>query len=385
MAGAAGSPHAPGPFPDDGGEPEGPLVEHTVWQQDDVDPAAVEQAMRALERERYQRRAGGLQARALNLVVLVDADYAGEITRRLESVGRNAPSRTILVRVHPRRSGLSARVTVSSRGGDEGGHDAASNELVTLDVAERHLTRLESIVDPMVMTDVPTLAWAPHGHVAALESIHALAQTVMLDTTDAADVVGGFEEAAGLIDQRLSVVDLAWLRATPWRLRLAAHYEPAHRRAGLWSIRDVHVQHQPGSDAAAWLFLGWLGDRLGWRFEGMRVYDAAGEDVAVRLSPVAVGVQGLAGAAVSSRDGSAFALGRNPGGLRARRIDAVQDPTGSVARGGPDVPTGERQWTVLGASRGEAGVLGRALRRTLVPDDGYVGALATARKLLSCN
>ena len=64
------------------------------------------------------------------------------------------------------------------------------------------------------------------------------------------------------------------------------------------------------------------------------------------------------------------------GGLRASRTDvysAVGEHTST-----------ERHWTVLGASRGEAGVLGRALRRTLVPDDGYIGALATARRLLSC-
>jgi glucose-6-phosphate dehydrogenase assembly protein OpcA len=354
------------------------IVEHTVWQQDDVDPAAVEQAMRALERERFQRRSGGLQARALNLVAIVDADYAGEIARRLEGIGRNAPSRTILIRVHPKRKGLSARVTVATQG--DGAAEAA-NELVMLDVAERHLTRLESIVDPMVMTDVPTLVWAPHGHGAALESLGDIAQSVMLDTTDAADIATGFNEAAGLIDPRgLQVVDLAWLRATPWRLRLAAHYEPAHRREGLWSIRDVHVQHHPGSEAAAWLFLGWLGDRLGWTCEGFRVLDKAGHDVGLRLTPVDVGVQGLAGTAVSSRDGSAFALGRNPGGLRARRLDVQGDQSGP----GAGEPAVERQWTVLGASRGEAGVLGRALRRTLVPDDGYVGALATARRLLSC-
>ncbi|MDO9408093.1 glucose-6-phosphate dehydrogenase assembly protein OpcA [Patulibacter sp.] len=353
----------------------GTAVEHTVWQQDDVDPGAVEQAMIALERERSQRRRGVLPARALNLVVVVDADYTGEIVRRLDAVGRNAPSRTVLVRVHGHRRGLSARVTLSTI--HEGTPDEASSELVTLDVAQRHLTRLDSIVDPIVLTDVPTLLWAPHGHVDALESLGTLGQTVLLDTADAADYTAGLDAAQGLIDDHgLSIVDLSWLRATPWRLRLASHYEPPARRGELWSIADVQIRHQPGSETAAWLFLGWLADRLGWTPEHGRTRDASGAEVGLRLSPVDVGVQGLAGATVTSRAGAVFSLDRNRGGLRAGRTDVY-------AAVGEHTST-ERHWTVLGASRGEAGVLGRALRRTLVPDDGYIGALATARRLLSC-
>ena len=33
--------------------------------------------------------------------------------------------------------------------------------------------------------------------------------------------------------EHVDVVDLAWLRVTPWRERLAAHYDPADRRAEL--------------------------------------------------------------------------------------------------------------------------------------------------------
>ncbi|WP_026911411.1 glucose-6-phosphate dehydrogenase assembly protein OpcA [Patulibacter minatonensis] len=351
-------------------------VEHTVWQQDDVDPGAVEEAMRALEHERFRRRRSALPARALNLVVVVDAAFTGEVARRLDGVGRNAPSRTILVRVHVRRARLSARVTVATV--EEGTTEESSTEQVTVDIAERHLTRLASIVDPMVMTDVPTLLWAPHGHHVAVEALGELGQTVLLDSGDAADVPSGLNDAQHLIDEHaLSIVDLSWLRATPWRQRLAAHFEPVQRRPELWRISDVQVRHQPGSEAAAWLFLGWLGDRLGWVPEHGRTRDATGDEVGLRLSPADVGVQGLAGATLTTRDGASFALDRGRGGLRAARTD--------VYSAALEHSSTERQWTVLGASRGEAGVLGRALRRTLVPDDGYIGALATARRLLSCS
>lgn len=354
--------------PSPGGDGLGATVEHTVWEQEDVDPAGVEEAMRALERERFQHRSGTLPARALNLVVIVDAAYAGEVSRRLEGVGRNSPSRTILVRVSPRRTHLSARVTMTSCADGSSGSQSL-NELVAIDVGEDHVRRLESIVDPMVMTDVPTLVWAPHGHDGALEAVVTLAQTVMLDSSESPDARTGLDEAHRLIDaDRMSVVDLAWLRATPWRQRLAAHFSPALRLTELWSIDEVEIRHHPGSEAAAWLMLGWLADRLRWQAADGAVVDDDGQPVRLRLTPVDVGVQGLAGATVSSRDGSRFALDRNPGGLRARRTD------GDVERG----------WTVIGASRGESGVLATALRRTLVPDDGYRGALASARSLIPC-
>ncbi|MEA2190795.1 MAG: hypothetical protein QOI73_916, partial [Solirubrobacteraceae bacterium] len=42
----------------------------------------------------------------------------------------------------------------------------------------------------------------------------------------------------------------------------------------------------------------------------------------------------------------------------------------------------ERTWTVLGASRGEPGILGEGIRHALLPDPTYAPALAAARLML---
>jgi glucose-6-phosphate dehydrogenase assembly protein OpcA len=343
-------------------------VDHTVWQQDDVDPAGVEQAMRALERERFLRREQALPARALNLVTVVEAAYAGEIARRLEATGANAPSRSILLRVDPGRTRLAARVTLAGDG------TSAMHELVTFDIGRRHLDRLESIVDPVVMTDVPTLLWSPHQIDGALDALLPLAQTVMLDSSDAGDPAEGLDAALALQERHdVSIVDLSWLRTLPWRQRLASAFAEPHRRGRLDDVREVEVRHQPGSSAAAWLLLGWLADRLGWRpaAEPGVALDARGSRVALRPVEADAGVTGLAGATVRGTDGASFALDRNPGGLRGRDRPAPGDAEQ------------ERSWTIMGASRGEAGVLSAGLRRTLVPDDGYRAALAGARRLLT--
>jgi hypothetical protein len=85
----------------------------------------------------------------------------------------------------------------------------------------------------------------------------------------------------------------------------------------------------------------------------------------VRFEPVAQHVRGIAGVTVSAGDGFSLSLDREAGGMRARQ---------SVA-GSPD-----RRWRVLGASRGEGGILGEGVRQALLRDPTYGPALAAARR-----
>lgn len=343
-------------------------ADHTVWAGHGVAPDDIEGAMRQLERERYLVTGGALPARALNLIVIVETPFAGEILRRLDAVGRNAPSRTIMIRVAPDRSSLNARVALTASDPAEQRPDATLHERVTIDVGDRHVARLESIVDPVVMSDVPTLVWAPHGHRAAFDAVVGLSQSVLLDTTDAAEPAAGLRAVDELLAVHdLGIVDLAWLRASPWRLRLAAHYGEPRHAAQLDRIRTVEVRHDRQSAVAGWLLAGWLADRLGWTAGPDGIVGADGAPVDVGLQPVDVGVQGLAGTTIVTDDGARFSLDRCEGGLRAHRVTAERDD----------------RWMVLGASRGESGVLSAAFRRTLVPDDGYVGALRAALALRS--
>jgi hypothetical protein len=78
-------------------------------------------------------------------------------------------------------------------------------------------------------------------------------------------------------------------------------------------------------------------------------------------------VPGLAGIEVTMASGAALSLERGTGGLTARR----RERDGS-----------ERSWTVLGASRGEPGILGEGLRQALVRDATYSEALSAARELV---
>jgi hypothetical protein len=78
-------------------------------------------------------------------------------------------------------------------------------------------------------------------------------------------------------------------------------------------------------------------------------------------------VPGLAGIEISTASGMSISLDRGPGGLSAKRTD----PKGKVS-----------QWTVLGASRGEGGILGEGIRQALLRDPAYERALGCAEAML---
>ena len=76
-------------------------------------PDAIDDAMRELLRARHAENAALAPARVLNLVVVVDREWKGEIANRLERVGRYHASRTLLCAVEEGRTTLDATVVMS--------------------------------------------------------------------------------------------------------------------------------------------------------------------------------------------------------------------------------------------------------------------------------
>jgi glucose-6-phosphate dehydrogenase assembly protein OpcA len=351
-------------------------VADDLWSGRDTTPTAIEEALRELIAERYREGHGFVPARVMNLVVILDRDFRGEIENRLARVGRYHPSRLITVCVEPGRRTMDAWATVAADETDEvPGHIAVGRERVEVTIGPERLGRLDSIVDPLLVSDLATMVWAPHGHAAGVDALRRLADIVLVDSQDGADVTGSLDRAAEL-SQAAYVVDLAWLRSTPWRERVAAAFDPPTLRSRLWDIDHVTVRHRQDSEAAGVLFCGWLASRLGWRPEalvrtGGRLTGharARRHEVRIDLEPTDVGAPGLGGVTVQMTSGMRMSLDRGPGGLHAVRR----------ARDGS-----ERSWTVLGASRGESGVLGEGVRQALLRDPTYRPALDAGRKMLA--
>jgi glucose-6-phosphate dehydrogenase assembly protein OpcA len=348
-----------------------PGVSDSVWSAQGTTPGDIEAALRAMLKERHSENASYVPARTLNLVCVVDKQWSGEIANRLRHVGRSHAARTIVCAVEPRRKAIDAVATIASDVHPKAGEFALLRETVIVDVGEQHLAHIDTIVDPLVVTDLPTVVWAPHGHTEAVEALLSLAQVVLLDSVDEPDMRDAVNRAMTLLRDAY-VVDLAWLRSTPWRERVAATFDPPHLRPDLRTISAVTVRHHPESAVAGVLLMGWLASRLDWQLSPLIARDgtlvgsahARRQDVRLTLEPANdLMVRGLAGVTLETASGRHFDLDRGPGGLQAYYRNAKGQ---------------ERRWVVLGASRGEAGILGEGIRQALLRDPTYAPSLEAA-------
>ena len=353
-------------------------MKEDVWSEQDTTPDAIEAALRGLLRARHAADRALAPARVLNLIVVVDHESKAEISSRLERVGRYHASRTILCAVERGRTTLDATACIAYEDpvGD-GIHPI--RERVQIDIGPEQVARLDTVVDPVVVAELPTMLWSPDGHNAAVDALRSMIDVILLDSDGTGEA--GLARAAELLHE-VYVVDLAWLRTTPWRERLAASFDPPPRLAALSALSEVCVRHRPGSTASAALLTGWLASRLDWRpsplhadgtgwrgtierGSGEETGSATEHEVEIALSPFDQEAPGLAGVTVAW-NGCSFSLDRAEGGLRARQ----RRPDGD-----------ELAWRVLGASRGEGGILGEGVRQALLRDPTYAPSLGAAKIL----
>jgi glucose-6-phosphate dehydrogenase assembly protein OpcA len=356
-----------------------PTVSDTVWSAQGTTPDAIEAALREMLAERHAENGGFVPARALNMIAFVDRQWSGEIANRLRGVGRFHASRLLVLSYEPGRTQLDARATVASEGDPQPGELSLLRETVIVELGDRHLDDLYTIADPLVVSDLPTLLWSPHGHHEVMDDLLGLAQAVLIDSVDE-PVWRDAVERARALSERAYVVDLAWLRSTPWRERIATTFDPPHMRRELPQISSLTIRYHPDSTIAAMLLAGWLASRLGWEVPPLTARDDAltgvartrRQNIVLRLqaatdrSKIGQQVRGLEDVTLETASGRGLFLGRGLGGLRARSRDL---------RGT------EREWTLLGASRGEGGILGEGIRQALLRDPTYAPALSCAAEM----
>jgi hypothetical protein len=351
-----------------------PAVSDAVWSAQGTTPDAIEAALRGMLAERHAENGGFVPARVLNMIAFVDHAWSGEIANRLRGVGRFHASRLVVLSYEPRRERLDALATVASEGAPGPGELSLLRETVVVELGDRHLDDLYTIADPLVVSDLPTLLWSPHGHHEVMDELLGLAQAVLVDSVDE-PVWREAVERARALSERAYVVDLAWLRSTPWRERIATTFDPPRLRRELPLLAGLTIRHHPDSTVAAVLLVGWLASRLGWDVPPLSAHEDAligvarahRQDVALRLQAAPeLSVRGLAGLTLETASGWHMRLDRGPGGLHAHR----RDPRGV-----------EREWTLLGASRGEGGILGEGIRQALLRDPTYAPALSSAAEM----
>src|SRR3954465_14583271 len=236
-----------------------PRVREDTWSGRDPNPDAIDSALRGLLREGHAANRALAPARVLNLIVVVDRACKDAIARRLEHVGRYEASRTILCTVEDGRRTLDATVVMSYTEPSDGGLGLV-HEKVEIEIGPDHLSHLDTIVDPVLASELPTALWGAPGHERGVQALLGKVDVLLLDSGQLDEPRAGLARAAELA-RAAYVVDLAWLRTTPWRERLASSFDPPDRMARLQDLESVSIRHRPGSGASGLLLAGWLASR----------------------------------------------------------------------------------------------------------------------------
>ncbi|MDQ3570123.1 MAG: glucose-6-phosphate dehydrogenase assembly protein OpcA [Actinomycetota bacterium] len=216
------------------------------------------QVLEALAGLRHGERRTATRTSVVNLVMVAndedDAEKACSAMHRLET---GHPGRTVVLLRDEEapEPGLDAEVRL--HGADAGGHGVWSEE-VRLLVRGELGAHLYSLVEPLTLPDVPVAVWFLALLPPPSDPVLAAADTVIVDTRDAAEDHDALRRLTALAGDR-HVLDLSWIRLQPWRELLGNLFEIGPFRPFLSGVRAVIIEGKPGPRQ---LMAGWLSSRL---------------------------------------------------------------------------------------------------------------------------
>lgn len=144
-------------------------------------------------------------------------------------------------------------------------------ELVRLDVGGDAALHLTSIVQPLLIPDIPVLLWivgSPPLDQAFSPDTVSLCDRLILDSAAYDDVPATLQRITDALRRyggALTLSDVAWERIRPWREAVAQAFDGPGVRGWRRDITGVDIVSTGARPAPeAWLLAGWLASRLGW-------------------------------------------------------------------------------------------------------------------------
>ena len=152
----------------------------------------------------------------------------------------------------------------------------AQCEVVSLHVRGAAGEHLAALVDPLLLSGVPTYLWwldtPPFGTREVTDAVR-IGDALVVDSARfdrPHESFLGLAELALSAHNRLGVADFQWARLEAWREAVAEFFEPKERRTYMAGISEVgidYVGEGRGNRIAAALLVGWLASALGWKVQ----------------------------------------------------------------------------------------------------------------------
>ncbi len=241
----------------------------------------------------------------LNLIATVPD---GTWVERAEQTGREIaaqhPLRMLTLHLEPARNVNRMDAWISSEAHELAGGMPIQAELVRLHVVGSAAAQPATLIDPVLVPDVPAYLWwlgTPPFHDESFLQTLDVVEGLMVDSATFERPFLSILELADLAQRarsRLWLGDLQWGRLIEWRGLLAQILAPADRLPFLRGINGLGIDYVGdgrGNRVAAALFCGWLAEALDWKLQraaggqgGLVVayYEAAGHPLEVNFRSV---------------------------------------------------------------------------------------------------
>ena len=233
-----------------------PVTVLSVWSEDG---ARIGDVLGALEDLRRPEPMPATRTSVLTLVI-VTANRSSALHAQAavhELAGRH-PARVVSLVLDPEAAegapGIDAEIRLL--GGSAEGKELWFED-IELDVHGPAVGHLDSLLEPLTLSDLPVVVWFVDD-VPALDDPLLLAADVLLVDARALDDVDALAALVSLCERR-PVVDLSWTRLRPWRQLLAGLFEGPAFRPFVSAVRRSSVAGRTGPRL---LLDGWLADRL---------------------------------------------------------------------------------------------------------------------------
>jgi glucose-6-phosphate dehydrogenase assembly protein OpcA len=210
----------------------------------------------------------------MNLVIAVSDDQREEAAEKVVgAVAAGHPLRAIVLHSSAgEKAGLDAEITAEAHQLVWG--TSVQLEQLTLKVRGDASEHIASLLEPLLIPDVPTYVWwtgtPPLGE-RGLRDALVVCDVLIVDSSHFSNKVDAFLDLAALADRlggRMGFVDLQWARQKAWRETLAQFFAPEERRhllSGLQRVDIACVGEGRANRVSGTLIGGWLMSLLGWR------------------------------------------------------------------------------------------------------------------------
>lgn len=194
--------------------------------------------------------------------------------RTTQVIGTQHPAQAIVIREEApvRKRHLDAWITTHVRRPET--TCAVECEHIALYVHGRAADHLGAILDPLLVSGVPTYLWwlgtPPFGRAELTDALRT-SDGLVVDSSHFEEPYHAFRKMSSMlkvVHHRLGLGDLQWARLRPWRENIAQFFSPADRRAFLGGISELGVDYAGegrGNRIAALLMTGWISSALGWK------------------------------------------------------------------------------------------------------------------------